>query len=339
MLRLILPAILVLMFCVARPIADAQPEPGSAQAYMNKLSFRLAFPETRAQAADDVQEIANALRSINYNLALHLQRDPNPVVRQKMASAIAAIGPTATNAIPFVIKALDDRDEDVRIAAIKAVGGTAPASKAAVPKLIKFVQDKNPIVRRRAIGALTMMGQEAREAVPVLIGALNDPDEGNPGKEAKVAFYAVQALAAIGADAKAAGQALLELQGTTKPELRGPSLEALAKIVPDEPRLVPIFVECLRDNHGRVRLSAAYALARLGPKAKDAVPALIDALRAPYTGDQFDVSIKSGCARALGQIGADAVAAVPILRELSSHMDPTVREEAKSAIEKIHGSK
>lgn len=308
---------------------------------MAKLSLRLALAETREQAADDIQQIASALRSIDYRLGNYLVHDRNPIVRQKIAAAIAAIGPTATSAIPFVIKALDDPDEAVRLAAVRAVGGTAPASKAAIPKLIKLAQEKNVVMRRAAISVMRGFGAEAREAVPVLIAALDDPDPGDPRESPSVSYLAAIILGGIGSDAKSAADALIKLQHGDNVNLRGASLETLAKIVPRDPRVIPIFLDVLKNqDHKELRRGAARALGILGATAKEAVPGLIDALRAKDIGDQMlEVALKEACIWALGEIGPDAKAAIPILREMSTHLDPNIRSEVKNALEKIENPK
>ena len=117
--------------------------------------------------------------------------------------------------------------------------------------------------------------------------------------------------------------------------------QALAKIVPNDPKLVPLLVDCLKSkDHKRLRFSAAQALGRLGPGAKEAVPALIETLKAVDVGDQMlDEGIKFACTWALGQIGPEAKEAIPVLQDLSAHYDPTVRAEAKKSLEKIRPAK
>ncbi len=67
---------------------------------------------------------------------------------------------------------------------------------------------------------------------------------------------------------------------------------------------------------------------RIGPTAKAAVPALIEALKDP----EWDV--RSYAAQALGRIGPEAKAAVPALIELK-HERRFVRRAADEALRKI----
>ena len=70
---------------------------------------------------------------------------------------------------------------------------------------------------------------------------------------------------------------------------------------------VPSLVEALRDENPDVRAQAAWALARMGPEAREAVPSLAAALA-----DEDD-RVRQSAARALGQIGPDAAEAVGVL--------------------------
>ena len=72
---------------------------------------------------------------------------------------------------------------------------------------------------------------------------------------------------------------------------------------------VPELVRALEDSDGQRRLSAARALTRMGPAAKDATQPLIRAL-----GDKDD-RVREQVVRALGAIGPVAEAAVPALLE------------------------
>jgi HEAT repeat protein len=70
--------------------------------------------------------------------------------------------------------------------------------------------------------------------------------------------------------------------------------------------------EQLRSTTPTERISAARALWRMGSNAKEAIPALIEAL-----GDS-ESEVRGLAARALGQMGADASEAVPVLTKMLS---------------------
>ena len=78
----------------------------------------------------------------------------------------------------------------------------------------------------------------------------------------------------------------------------------------------------------RTRTAAAHALAALGPRATEAVPALLDAMSRPAAGIEFDVAVD----RAIKAIGP---AAVPGLAAALKSDDPTTRSCAAAALGKL----
>lgn len=79
------------------------------------------------------------------------------------------------------------------------------------------------------------------------------------------------------------------------------------------------------------RNNAAYSIARMGPLAKSAVPALIKALKDPEAAVRFPVCI------ALREIGPDAIDAVPALKEALEDRNEDVAAMARRALMKITG--
>jgi HEAT repeat protein len=94
---------------------------------------------------------------------------------------------------------------------------------------------------------------------------------------------------------------------------------------------VPALTDVLQNDVFYVRFSAAKALGRIGPPAASAVPALIEALKAPTI-------LRRDAARALEGIGPSAEASVPALMEALKDGDPDVPDLARvaaSALSKI----
>ena len=98
---------------------------------------------------------------------------------------------------------------------------------------------------------------------------------------------------------------------------------------------MPALIKRLWDDMPSVRSAAAEALGRIGPDAKQAVPALIAAL----SDDEQEDALHSAAAEALGLIGPAAKAAVPILKKRLEHPDPYVRVCAALALWKIDKDK
>jgi HEAT repeat protein len=79
------------------------------------------------------------------------------------------------------------------------------------------------------------------------------------------------------------------------------------------------------------RNAAAYAISGMGPAAKAAVPALIEALNDPEASVRFPVCI------ALREIGPDAKAAVPALTQALDDRNDDVAAMARKALIAITG--
>jgi HEAT repeat protein len=95
-----------------------------------------------------------------------LRESRGPSDRWRAAVAIGEIGPEAREAIPDLIRALQDRDYLVRWAAAKALGRFGPEARAAVPPLQELAaKDPNPPVRREAAEALGKIDPEAARAL------------------------------------------------------------------------------------------------------------------------------------------------------------------------------
>ena len=97
------------------------------------------------------------------------------------------------DAIPEMMKALENKDGAIRAAAAKAVGMIDPDPKEVVPILLKMVaEDKDEGVRLGAIAGLGQMGAGAKEATKDLRKLVADED-----KKSKVGRAAGQALKMI----------------------------------------------------------------------------------------------------------------------------------------------
>ena len=104
---------------------------------------------------------------------------------------------------------------------------------------------------------------------------------------------------------------------------------ALNNIGPDAKEAVPALIEALKDEDKTARQNAAEALGNMGPDAKDAVPTLIETLKDKYG------AVRRAAADALGSIGPDAEEAVPALIEALKNKDGTVHRAAASALGSI----
>lgn len=96
-------------------------------------------------------------------------------------------------------------------------------------------------------------------------------------------------------------------------------------------RSLSSWVSDLKGAAPLTRTTAAYALAGMGPAAKPAVPALIEAL-----GDEVS-AVRFPVAYALGEIGEGATDAVPALEKLLDDRNDDIVHIARKSLKKITG--
>jgi HEAT repeat protein len=109
---------------------------------------------------------------------------------------------------------------------------------------------------------------------------------------------------------------------------------ALAEIGPAAREAVPALTEALRDPESFVRVWAAAALARVEPENSDAILAMVAGTR---DGIPFVRSLSAWHLGRLGPRHPGIEAALAELRELLNDNDPSVRAEALVALENLAG--
>ena len=213
-----------------------------------------------------------------------------------------------------------------------------PEAKENVQTLISALKDGSASMRRQAAQTLGECGPAAREATGPLIAALDDPDfwvgeaaadalrkvTGTPEPVRERRNRAPRAPSAV---PPAVANLLRAMQD---PKSRWMAVVALGEMGAIARDAVPALIEALEDGDAAVRWDAAKALGKMGPAAASAVPALAAALH-----EHDDVIVRQYAVAALGKIGPPAKAAVPALigalKEESSHID----EQASEALVSI----
>ncbi|MCI0377237.1 MAG: HEAT repeat domain-containing protein [Gemmataceae bacterium] len=251
---------------------------------------------------------------------------PDPAVRFKAVALLAKLGPVAKFAIDDLRLTLKDGNGFVRIKAAEAlwrIDNKTPAS-ALVPVLTAALKDKNAELRAAAAPVLGLLGPKARSAVPALIDAAKDKDE-------SVRVEAVLALGEIGPAAKESAPHLLALVPEEMFSLIDPMVvTALGNMGAG---VVADLVKAVKGAGTNRCVVALQAIGLVGKEAKDAVPAVADAL-----GDSHRL-VREYAAKALGKIGQDAVPAVPKLEKALKDKSVAVQLAAGLALYQIAGRK
>jgi HEAT repeat protein len=159
-------------------------------------------------------------------------------------------------------------------------------------------------------------GKDLRAAVPLLAKQL-----AHPSVDVKLAV--LYALETLDRDAAPAVDAVVKALDDANPFVRWGAARALGRMAgfggPEVVKAVTALGKHLSDENGRVRTTAAVALARYGPAAKSAVKDLAAAVQ------KGDSNVSQLAMRALAAIGAEAKPALPELIEALTAKEAPVR--------------
>jgi len=280
---------------------------------------------------------------------LHLTTSANAdLLREKAAEELGLMAQNDGAALDALISSLTEKNPDVLFQVQRALRRIGPQS---VPALVGALQSRRSIIRQRAAEVLIDLGVEARAGVPALLLALQDPER-EVRRRAAQAFgrilesdakiinalkvtlddptpavrgAAAEALGRIGPNARAAVQSLHQRLGDSDTGVRIDAARALWQIEDNTEQVVPVLIEALKD--GTVGWQVPLVLAAMGPKAGQAVPGLIEALKRERVSRPLRSPPSS--AFALGQIGP---VAVPELRKILRDERPFVRTSAAIAL-------
>jgi HEAT repeat protein len=389
----------------------------------------LKSPQSRYWAAIALAEIGEEAAAASAPLA-QLAAEGEVHERLQAILALAAIGEKASAAAPALIAAVQSPDKSLRFPATFALGkvratdadavlekvagdddevlaataswalaqihrGEKPFATDAESRLLKVLADDTPAVREGAVAGLSDLAPqlddtEKKKLAATFTALLTDADPG-VGQAAGAALIrlggvcvdtlrskladpamrtnVLEVLAGIGPAAKPALDDLVKELGDADAEHASEAALAIGAIGPEAAAAVPVLGRMVADAKAApgLRYSAAYALGRIGPAAKEtladlrslaesddemmatvavwaalkadpadkslfeqAIPLLRRALRA-----EQDV-VRLEAAVALGDIGPAAGSAIPIL-ELVAEDEPVkdVRRAAAEAAKKI----
>jgi HEAT repeat protein len=179
---------------------------------------------------------------------------------------------------------------------------------------------EDPVEQSKAEQAIRTGGVRA---APMLVEVLHSAS-GSDWSSSQCRWKSAELLGAIGPEAREHAQrALIDALDDEDPHVRKVAALAIESVGIDDPAHVPRLIEMLE---GPASPAAARALSKLGPAAKDAVPALIGLLKHDV------IEVRWNAARTLGKIRTPALPALPHLIEQLADPAAAVREHAAEAI-------
>lgn len=222
-------------------------------------------------------------------LAAALTHDA-PSVRSGVIEALSRLGQAAEPALDGLVRCADDAEPDVRRAAVLALGNLSVRKAEVEAALRRRLDDADGNIRFFAAESLARLEAADHPAVQALMAGLESPN-------ASRRVAAVLSLSRLGPSAKAAVPALQRLlESDPDAQVRSAAARALGRI--EHAAAVPSLMAALRDPELEVRNAACDALGDIGPKAREALPALRECLK-PING-------RDAAYRAIRRIEGDA---------------------------------
>lgn len=161
------------------------------------------------------------------------------------------------------------------ICSIVAADEVAPPLPPA-DQLAAQLSDDDLAARRKALFPIVRLSALAAEYRPLLRAALDDKDE-------DVRMYAALGLAATGQrDEQVTAEIIRGLSKVNLSYLPGPEYQAQHALIVQGRASVPILIAALKQKNLSAQFRALDALQQIGPEAKNALPAIAEALRAPH---------------------------------------------------------
>lgn len=255
-------------------------------------------------------------------------RAPRPETRCFCAEWIGTMGPKAAPALPFLTRALRDPEATVRTTALASLTKIGPEIRDVLDEILVLHSDPDDGVRRSVMQALGTIGRAPR-VFEILVGGLKDP----------VADVRANAIQSMGRLKPPAGKEDLSVfivaMGSSFPEVKRFAAEEIARLGPDIEPAMPILLDSMKDPDTQVRFAVYRALGSLGPKAKLAVPAILEEATTAVDASGGDSAERfRRAAVALGKIGALSQL-LPLMRKGLRSSDATLRKECLRSIDEL----
>jgi len=292
--------------------------------YLNYLKWKEPLAFMVSLLEDDVQavRVVRLALEVDFMLGARLAGEVQRDFQQRTVGLVDGLdvprwlkvellGVTRSDeAIPRLLKLVEDSDSYVRWSAVSALG--AIGSEVAIPGLLQLLEDSDTNVRWRAADALGAIGSEA--AIPGLLKLLKDSDT-------NVRWRAADALRQIGTEA--AIPEVIKLVKHSNSDVRQSAANALGQIGTEA--AIPGLLKLAEDSDGYVRCTTAKALGNIGSTA-----AISGLLKLSKDSDSY---VRFSVAKALGNIGSEAT--IPALLKLAEDSDANVSLMAAKALEKF----
>ncbi len=243
-------------------------------------------------------------------------------------AAVTAFKAMGSNAVPFLIKTLEQKPSALGKAVDDQVYGGDPSHRVpqgvlnALPSAMRTEEKRD-----RAVYLIQEIGPDAAEAIPSLMTILNDPNEGW-----RMIAGARGALLAMGERLAGEVPRLIDYLKSNDREDQQLGAVLLASIGPKGRAAVPALLKLAETGNGWVTVSVAQALWNIDRQTNAAVTIYTNVLQTTNSTEKQVALIY------LRKMGAAARGAGPQLQAMLDDPDDLVRREVEAALREIDPS-
>jgi HEAT repeat protein len=293
-----------------------------------------AEPEIRQEIAILLGRLGTDVKGSVDALGERLANDKNGLVRQAAASALGGkLAKLAEGQVKTLAGALKDQHDGTRRAAAETLKNLGERAEPALPQLTEVVKDSrgDRFARIYAIQVLGQWGKDQKDTGPALVAALGENDAHVTVRQA-----AAEALSRLGGDFVGGVEALGQALETAPPEVRRTAAVALGKMGEKSAPAWSAIKKTLADktSDSVTRNALIRAAASQAKLQADVVPVLMKLAQ-----DDDAVENRLSAIQELGELGARAENAVPVLKDIAQGDGrATLRQAAEAAVKKIKGA-
>lgn len=259
------------------------------------------------------------------------------------------------NAVPLLVRSLDDSVADIRVAAAQTLGGLGASARDAVSQLTTLLDDPVTACRQAAVNALGAIGPEAAVAMESLTKAVANDHR-------KVRATACRTLGAIGRPDANVLDALVAAMNDKDAAVRSQAVRSLGGLRVGQPEIVRALAEALSDESAEVRTRAVSAISAIPEAINECMASVVAAVADPvadvrrevvaalgnasrsrnaiiqtlvHSLSDPDAETRSRAATSLSRFGPESRPAIPQLARLIGDSASDVRRSAVEALDAI----
>jgi HEAT repeat protein len=250
--------------------------------------------------------------------------------RRVAARALAKMGPEASEALPALRRALNDKDDPMRGNAIRAIYKITGRDREAALRIAQLMARPRPAYQNYVPGVYTLweMGPKAKPAEDALVKVIL----ARRRQRRYIPDTVAGALAVIGSKKPATIRALILALDEVNSWTYGAAISGLGRAGPAARKAAPRLEKFLKTHETNARVNAAAALWRVTGDPEKALAVLAREIAGPEELGPW------WSANSLRDMGPAAAPAVPYLRRAARRTGTRLSSAAALALWKITGS-